>query len=55
MHGEFNHNKYETVYLNFSGNIISSRNIIGQEIITLEYVCVKVHYLFQDDKLPRYL
>lgn len=55
MHGEFNPNKYESVYINFSGNISSSRNKIGQEIFTLEYVCVKVHYLFQNAKLPWYL
>lgn len=34
----------------FTGNVLSSRNIISQKILTLEYVCMKVYYLFQNAK-----
>lgn len=43
--------KFEAVYISFAENALGSRNIIGQEILTHEYVCVKVHFLFQNANL----
>lgn len=55
MYGDHIHFKIEAIYLNFTANIPSSRNTVGQAIFTLECVWMKGHYLFQNAKLPRYL